>query len=73
MAKNSNKKISQEQQEIVLKEKRKRTIIAGSVFAVLIGAWLIFAIVDDAISRKVASQTDVNFNSIIEYMEGLSE
>lgn len=73
MAKHSNKKISQEQQEIVLKQKRKRTIITGSVFAVLIGAWLIFAIVDDAISRKVASQTDVNFNSIIEYMEGLSE
>lgn len=73
MAKNTKKKISPEEQEQIFKKKRKHTLIAGSVFAIIMLGWLIFAIVDDAITREEKATTEVNFDSIMDYMEGLSE
>lgn len=73
MAKNNKKKISPEEQEILFKKKRKQSLIAVSVFAVILLGWLAFAIVDDAITREKNGTTDVNFDSIMNYIEGLSE
>ncbi len=73
MAKKTKKKISQEEQEKLFAKKRKQSIIAGSVFAIILLGWLSFAIVDDAITREKNSTTELNFDSIMDYIEGLSE
>ena len=73
MAKKIKKKISQEEQEMIFQKKRKKSIIVGSVFAVLIVGWLVYAVTDAEIMKVKNARTDVNFNSIMEYIEGLSE
>lgn len=73
MAKKIKKKISLEEQEMILKQKRKKSIIAGSVFAVVLVGWLTYAVIDDANLKEKSYRTPVNFNSIMDYIEGLSE
>ena len=73
MSKKIKKKISPEAQELLLIKKRKQSLIAGSVFAVILVGWLVFAIADDAITRDKKSTTEVNFDSIMDYIEGLSD
>ena len=73
MAKKIKKKISQEEQEMIFQAKRKKSLIVGSIFAVLIVGWLAYAVTDAEITKIKNARTDVNFNSIMEYIEGLSE
>lgn len=77
MKKNSSQtKLSPVEQEELALKKKKHIVVVFAIVGILLAGWLGFAIWDDAtggFGEKKIVTTNVNLDSIVDYVEGLSE